>query len=483
MRLVPIASMAVMAGCLGQVTGRAFDSLGPLAGAVLAGGAGLAAGLTAAVRPEGPAGVTWRRLEILAYPIVAVLVVGIANGETRLEPTVVAIGMVFLVRTLVEATVADLAMMDRFLDDRPIGAPPDRIRLRMLGVGLFLASVAGYTLGVDAGFTDLDRPAVGGRLVAVVVWFAIGIAGVGAVSRRSRQRAWDVNGVEVSDRLSDRWTAGVAGAIVLVVAVTIGAPFVTGQLSAVPARVISETDGLDRFVTRALELLSRDVNTDESDRPDFDDENRGSPTDAFEPQTQNRPAWIGDAVLTAIIATVFLWAIRAGRNARFRRGARPAGSGGWQEFKTLLAGIMSELRAVFAGLLAWLRGVGRSRRVPTVRMGGREKPTGHVPSRRWSPTDPVERRIARAFAEVADLEPVQPGETPAEVAHRVGDRTDADGARIVLGGYLRARYSPHRVEEEVATDVEAAARTVTSAADHRPEPLGNSDPGADPLDG
>ena len=82
----------------------------------------------------------------------------------------------------------------------------------------------------------------------------------------------------------------------------------------------------------------------------------------------------------------------------------------------------------------------------------------------WSPADQIERRIARSFAAIADLEAPKPGETPAEVARSVGGRTDPTGAAAVLAGYLRARYSPEQVEDATADRVEQAAQRVTEAA-------------------
>jgi hypothetical protein len=65
---------------------------------------------------------------------------------------------------------------------------------------------------------------------------------------------------------------------------------------------------------------------------------------------------------------------------------------------------------------------------------------------------------------MADLETPARGETPTEVARAVGSRTDAAGASTVLGGYLRARYSPEQVEDATADRVEQAARRVAEAA-------------------
>lgn len=462
MKAVPIILMAVMTACLGQILGGAYGEIGPVVGLVLGALAGLAAATIAMIRPVGDAGVTWKRIELVTFPLAAVVILALSGTVATLVSVVAAVAIVAIVRLVVESTVGDLAMIERILDDRPIGAPPDRVRLRVLAVGVFMAAVGGYTLGTEAGFSDLARPAVGGVLMPVVVWFGLGIVGVGAVARRARQRAWGVNGVAVDDSLSDRWVGGIAATATLVVAVSLVTPFVTGQVSAAPAQVISETDGLDRFVTQALEWLSRDVDTEQSDRAAPDDGNEGSLTDAFEPSSRQRPEWLGDVLLAGFIATVFVWAVKLGRNARFDRGGRPLGAGGWDGFRSILSGLFGELRALVSGLVRWLRRLGGRR--PSIASRSGEPVDAEAGPRRWSPGDALERRIARSFAEVADLEPSRPGETPAEVARTVGGRTDPDGARVVLGGYLRARYSHRPVGEDLAAEVEAAARRVKDAA-------------------
>ena len=463
MSAASILVIAAMAGCYGQVIGSAFGGVGASSGVVLGVLTGLAAGTIATVRPPDPAGLTWRRIEFFTFPIAGIGVLASTGGTIAILPVLVTLGTVVILRTLIDSTVGDLTMMERMLDDRPAGAPPDRMRLRMLGVGLFLASVDGYTIGVEAGFTDLARPAAGGQMIAVVIWFGLGIAAIGAVSRRARQQAWRVNGVRVNAALSDRWAAGVAAVAVLVGFLAVVTPALTGQFSAAPAQAISETDGLNRFVTRALELLSRDAGSADRDRPDSDDEDRTSLIDSIEPGRSNPPEWIGDAVLAAIIATVFVWAVKAGRRAHLARGGRPTGAGGWDGVKALLAALVRELMVLLRGALRLLRLARPSHRSSPDGESVRRSADIRSKSRGWLPADSTERRIARSFATVAELEPPRRGETPAEVAARVGERTDRAGADTVLGGYLRARYSPEHMQNVTAERVEEAARRVREA--------------------
>lgn len=459
-----ILVMTAMAGCFGQIVGRAFDEIGAITGLVLGVLTGLAAAVIAAVRPPDPAGLTWRRIEFLAFPLVGLFVLASTGGVVGVLSTVVTLVIVVAVRTLVESTAGDLGMMERMLDDRPTGAPADRMRLRMLGVGLALASVAGYTIGVEAGFTDLARPAVGGQMIGVVLWFGLGIVSIGAVSRQARQRAWRVNGVEVSDGLADRWAVGVAGAALLVVLAAVIVPIATGQVTALPAQAIAETDGLNRFVTRALELLSRDTGANEGVRSGADDENTNALIESFETDREDGPDWVGYLLLAGVIGTIFVWAIRAGRNARFAPGGSPVGAGSWSGVKALLAALGRELKALFVAFVRLLGGVRWRRPIahgrPGVVAAVDDVPVGS----RWSPADPTERRIARSFAAMAALEAPRPGETPAEVARTVGRRTDPAGAATVLGAYLRARYSPERVEAATADSVEQASRRIIERA-------------------
>ena len=468
-----ILVVTAMAACFGQIVGRAFDEVGAVTGLFLGLLTGLAAGLIAAVRPPDPAGLTWRRIEFFVFPIAGLVVLALMHSTVGILATVITLLIVVTVRMLIESTAGDLATMERMLDDRPTGAPADRLRLRMLGVGLLLASVAGYTIGVEAGFTDLARPAVGGQMVGVVVWFGLGIVSIGAVSRSARQRAWRVNAVEVSDGLADRWAVGVAGAALLVVVVAIVVPIVTGQLSAVPAQAISGTDGLNRFVTRALELLSRDTGANEDTETGGDDDNVTALIESLEGTRGDGPDWVGYLLLAAVIGTIFVWAIRAGRNARFDPGGSPVGSGGWRAVKMVFAAVGRELKALFAALLRLFGAIRWRRPSGPVGRGPIQTVTDEPARRRWSPTDSIERRIARSFATMADLEAPRPGETPTEVARSVGDRTDPAGAATVLGGYLRARYSPDQVQDTTADRVEEAVRRVTESA-QRPD-LADSD--------
>lgn len=468
MNAASILIMTAMAACFGQVIGRAVDEVGAVAGLTIGALTGVAAATIAGVRPPDPAGITWRRIEFLAFPIVGIALLGVSGRAIGVLSTVVTLVVVFTVRTLIESTAGDLATLDRVLDDRPTGAPPDRMRLRMLGVGLFLSSVAGYTAGVAAGFTDLARSAVGGQMLAVIVWFGLGIPSIGAVSRRARERAWRVNDVEVADGVGQRWAAGVAGAALVVVATAVIVPALTGRISAVPAQAIARTDGLNRFVTRALELLSRDTGNDGGSRSRVDNENTTALTDALERTAGDSPDWIGYLLLAAVIGTIFVWAMRAGRNARFAQGAPPVGAGAWSGVKALVAALGRELKALIVGLVGLLKAVRwRNRRAPA-RIGTSRavrEPSARVG---WAPADPNERRIARSFATMVGLEAPRRGETPAEVARSVGAWTDATGAETVLGGYLRARYSPEDVETATADGVERAARRVVEAA-NRPD--------------
>jgi hypothetical protein len=239
-------------------------------------------------------------------------------------------------------------------------------------------------------------------------------------------------------------------------------------MSAAPAQAISETDGLNRFVTRALELLSRGTGANENTRPRAENEDNAGFIDSLEATRGDSPGWVGYLLLASVIGTIFLWAIRAGRRARFDHGGSPIGAGGWRGLKALLAALGRELSALVRALVRLLGALRwRRPRAPGARPW--VSPASDEPvRRRWSPADPAERRIARSFADVAELEAPRRGETPAEVTQSVGNRTDPAGAATVLGGYLQARYSPEPVEDATADRVERAARRVTDAA-QRPD--------------
>lgn len=467
MAALAIPLMVVMASSAGWVAGGAITGFGAARGAILAASIALLSGLSAAVRPRGTESATWSRVEFLSMVLIAI---GAASAGGARTPARVAfaLGLAVAIRVLVGATTADLAMMDRVADDRPVGAPPDRIRLRVLGFGVLLTTIAAYASANNAGFADLGRRAVGGQFWAVAIWFGCGIVGVGVVSLHARQAAWDRNGVKVDRDVGQRWVVGVVSTALVVLGVILATPIVSGQLTAVPAQAINQTDGLDRFVTNMLELLSRDGGSAEAQDRTDDQELRDAIGSNLERDLPDRPAWVGEVMLTAIIATIFVWAVRLGRGARVTRTQSNVSMGVWAMVRALASDFGAGLSKLVVGLLAWFRSLGRHRSHAADRHMNSAPADSAWRRSRWTPRGIPERRVARAFAALVRPEKAQPGETPTEVAQRIGRRTDPAASGVVLSAYLDARYSAVEILGGRADDVEIALERVERMQeDHR----------------
>ena len=461
MRPLAIPVMVVMASSAGWVAGGALAGFGAVRGALVAGSVALLTGLSAALRSVGDESTTWSRVELLSVLLIAV---GAASTGITRTPARVAFALILAVaiRLLVGATSADLAMMDRVADDRPVGAPPDRMRLRVLGFGVLLATMAAYGSANDAGLADLSRRAVGGQFWAVAIWFAFGIVGVGLVSLYARRATWDRNEVRVDGRVGQQWITGVVATALIVLGVIVATPIVSGQLTAVPAQVISRTDGLDRFVTNMMELLSRDGGSSESENQTGDQEIRDALGSDLERNLPDRPAWVGEVVLTAIIATIFVWAVRLGNGARVARAQSNASTDVWSMVRAFASDFRSGVAKLFAGFIAWLRSLGARRIRDSGESVGSAAPASHWFRASWTPRGAPERRIAKVFATLVSREHPRPGETPTEVAQRIGSRTDPAASAVVLSAYLDARYSPVEVSP---TQAERAERALDRVVD------------------
>ncbi len=329
--------------------------------------------------------------------------------------------------------------------------------------------MAAYGSANDAGLADLSRRAVGGQFWAVAIWFGFGIVGVGLVSLYARRATWDRNGVRVDGGVGRQWIAGVVATALIVLGVIVATPIVSGQLTAVPAQVISKTDGLDRFVTNMMEMLSRDGGSGESENRTGDQDVRDALGSDLERDLPDRPAWVGEVVLTAIIATIFVWAIRLGNGARVARAQSNVSMDVWSMVRAFASELRAGVAKLVVGFIAWLRSLG-ARRIRDSG-GGVESaaPAFHWLQTSWTPQGAPERRIAKAFAALVRRERAQAGETPTEVAQRIGSRTDPEASGVVLSAYLDARYSSDDVSSKRADDAESALERIERMQEDRPE--------------
>lgn len=463
MRLGAILIASTMAGLLGWGVGGAMDGVSPWMAAVIA---TLVASTTSAVsilRPPGQEGTGWRRVEIVGVVAGSAALQVASDGSERI-PLVAVVVMALVVRSVADSTMIDVDLVDRVTDDRVGAGPVRRIRTRVLGLGAVLAGMAGFAEASRVGLLDLDRGASRGVLFSLVLWYGLGMGGVGAIGLRARRWRWDRDGYEVEREVSDRWIAGITVFAVAVMMIGAATPLVTGGASALPAQGIANAGGLGRWVSDQLDRLG-DTQA-ESSGPAAGESEPSEPAQDAELGEGDPPDWLGDAVVVALIGSVFLWAIRAGRRAVAAVPPSSGASPGWRDLVSILRSMLAELWGLMARVAGFFRRLATGGRA-TVPDGadGRVGDPGRVAGR-WTSEDSSRRRAARAFARVAELVDPRPGETPTDVADGFGDDPGGD-ARTVVDTYRRARYSRHPIPPD---SVERAERAADAVVEHRTDP-------------
>lgn len=463
MRVGATLVTSIMAGLLGWGVGRVIDGVSPGAAGAIATLVALATSAVSLVRPPGQEGTAWRRTEIVVI-VIGSAAIQIASGGPEQTPLVAVVAMALLVRSVSDSTMIDVDLVDRVTDDRVGAGPVRRIRNRVLVFGALLAGMAGFAEASQVGLFDLDRRASGALLISLVLWYGLGMAGVGAVSLRARRWRWDRDGYEVATDVPDRWIAGIAVFAAAVMMIGVATPLVSGGASALPAHGIANAGGLGRWVSDQLDRLGDTVAeptgsaTGESEAAD--------PRLDAELGAGDPPDWLGDAVVIALIGSVFLWAIRAGKRAvagvEPSRGASPT----WRDLVAIVRSMLSELRGLLARVAGFFRRLVAAGRAE-VSVGSDDRVmVDSGAGVRWTSEDSARRRAARAFARVADLVDPRPGETPTDVAN--GLRGDRSGeARTVVDTYRRARYSRHPIPLD---SVERAERAADAVVEHRTGP-------------
>lgn len=456
---------STMAGLLGWGVGRVIDGVSPWTGGAIATLVALGTSAVTLVRPPGEAGTAWRRAEIVGVAIGAAAL-QIASGGADRAPLVAVVVMALVVRSVSDSTMVDVDLVDRVTDDRVGAGPVRRIRNRVVVFGALLAAMAGFAEASRVGLFDLDRGASTGLLIPLVLWYGLGMVGVGAVSLRARRWRWDRDGYEVAPEVSDRWIAGIAMFAATVMVIGVATPLVSGGASALPAQGIANAGGVGRWVSDQLDRLG-----------DTQAEPTGSDTgesEAADPGVEaglgagDPPEWLGDAVVVALVGSIFLWAIRAGRRAV--AGGPPSGAASltWRDLFAIVRSMLGELLGLLARVAGFFhRLVAAGRGEVSVGSGDRVTDIRGV-GVRWTSEDSARLRAARAFARVADLVDPRPGETPTDVADGLaGDRSGE--ARTVVDTYRRARYSQHPIPPD---SVERAERAADAVVEHRTGPHG-----------
>lgn len=451
--------VSLLGGILGHAVGGVSSSLSPGRGALI----GVVAAVVSAVIgfTGDEASERFARVEMLMVALAAVAVVVSSGATDRTFPVVIGVGLALLVRSLVRGTVRDISMLTRVTDD-PVGSGPiDRLRTRVLAIGIGLAVIVGYSVGSGAGLADLGRGAVRGTLVTIVIWFVLGIGGVGTLARRAREWHWTHDQVEVDPDVSNRWIAGVIGTMILIATVMVVVPYVTSDASAFPGRAAAGAGGFGNWIADGLDRLG---NLGGGDRPDIGGEEGGGarPAEALIEELPDRPDWVGDAALMLLLGGFLAWIIHIARRRRLAAGALSSSPAPWGVLRDLIHLMIIDIRKLIVSLLTWLRGLrfGRGDRSESSGVGLGAS-TGRA-ANRWTSADPLRQRIGRAFARAVALEPPVAGETPGEVGARLGRRSEPEAAEQIVDGYLVARYSEHLVDADTVKRVEDAVETLTA---------------------
>ncbi|HVR33583.1 MAG TPA: DUF4129 domain-containing protein [Acidimicrobiia bacterium] len=451
---------AVTLGLLAALAGVSVASASPATRGWLVGGMAAAIAVGTGVLPDrvdaagtNPEAVrVWRRIELVAIPG-GVLILQVLTGSVHAVEFAVAAAVGFTVWALVNATLTDVDAIDRAIELTDGMTPVQRLRIRMMAVGLVSVWCAAVgAVGVD-GLVDLARGAAPTWSLAPFAYFVVGLVAVGLAARRAEQHRWRRDGVDVDAVVAGRWARSVfvtVGAIG-VVAFLIG--LVPTGVTTVAVRALGLTGPFGDWVAaravgirNALDTPSAPSDSPEVVQPPVPD--LASPEPA--------PQWVGDVALWALLALVFGFVVMAARNRR-------AGvSGGEPANRLGVRGVVRLIWLVLVDLVASAWKVIR-------RILGRRARAGEVPDtaggggtpaalRVWDPPDPIRRRIAAAYRRAIGVvstthDPPRGPETPREFSARVADRRLGRVTEV----FEEARYSDHTLTDSDATAAETAA--------------------------
>ena len=444
---------------LGALAGASIAAVsGSTRGWLVAAVAGAVAFEVASVRArmeedaEAGAVRAWRRFELLAIPVL-VLSLQLASG------TGIVLGLEFglavvvgwTVWALVNATLVDLDAIDRAIDETDGMSPLQRIRLRLVGVGVLAVACAAFgTVGLD-GVLDLGRPAAASVTVAPFGYFVVGIAGLGMAARFAESRRWARDRVAVDAGVDRRWANVVVATVVCVGAVAFVISSAPSGLSALPVRGLLASGRLGAWLGdrtgRMREALGGAEPVEDS---------LPSAESALSPgaiAADPVAPWLGDVALWGFIALIFGFAIVAGRRRR-ERPARGEGVG----FAVVLRQVFATIADLVMGVWSALRRLLRRGRQASRGSGGAQGSPAAARRHRWSPDDPVRRRVAAAYWHSVGIvsawgSPPRRPETPREFARRVED----ERFHRVTALFEEARYSDHILPAVAATTAETAA--------------------------
>lgn len=396
-------------------------------------------------------------LAVVAIPVGFYAIGSIAGAldESSLLAGVIAAFAVWLVGAI---TITDIEAVTEPTDlVEGVSGALGRITTRLLAVGMVLtvAIVAGH--GGLAPVTSA-RPIQAALVVPFLLYWALGLGGLASLNRSRLLARWKRDRSKIDDDLGDRWRSAsalwVGAAVVLFILwLWIGrAPLGGGHTIAAA--------GLRGVADMIRRMLGSDVPTATQSGPSQTTVITPPPPSEVNPVTPP-PDWF-DLFLFLIAGTVFAFAFVV-----FRRRIRGRGPSG-----TLVLG--SVLRAIGAALWGFAKELGRLFksffRTRATRDAARDRRsrsgTGSTP--KWSPDDPLRRRVAgeyRAFLTAARqrLGPIPGTETPSELARRIETAERGGPALGVLTGiYELARFSLQPLDESVVRQAQEARAEIVS---------------------
>ena len=405
---------------------------------------------------DGAVARAWRRLELSAIPLVAAALqltsgTGIVLGAEYAIAVIVG-GTVW---GLVNATLVDLDAIDRAIDDTDGMSPLQRIRLRLVAVGVAAVGCAALgAVGLD-GMLDLTRPAATRWSLAPLWYFVVGLTALGMTARFAESRRWARDRVTVDETVGRRWASFVVATMATIGALALAVSLAPTGLSAVPIRGLLETGRIGSWLGDRTDQMRTGLDAD----PVQDPPSPGASAPTPEAFATDPPApWLGDVALWGFIALIFGFAIVAGRRRRDR--SEPVDRVALSSFLLQVFETMADLVAgVWSALRRLLR---RVRRGSESAVDTAAPPSGQ-PRPQWSPPDPVRRRVAAAYWHAVEIVSARGShrsrpDTPREFAQRVADtRFDR-----VTALFEEARYSDHILPATSATTAETVARELDS---------------------
>ncbi len=463
----PAFLLTVLGGISGWVLGSATGAR-PWFVAMVA--AVVAFEATSAAEVEASRLRSWRRAEILmlVVGVKALHLLTIPRATASEEIAAFPLGLLDVesvtgwvvglsVWLLVVATVSDLNQIGTGVERGEEVPALDRLRYRLMTTTVLLVAAAAFGAVGVLGLLDLERSGRRGVFWAVVVFFGIGLLGLGRAGFSNAAGRWEREGVLVEGPVRSRWLASGALVVLLVVTAGVVTSAAGSGLSGLPAVGVSRMGPVGDWLVGALDRLGGG-----EARPTGEGGGLVPPLQPREAAEGEPGSFIGELFILAVLATSVAVALRAGGGSRTRRLAVGRGGGAlWRLVLAMARGLTAMVTSIVRAMWTLLQAVFRIRR-----RGGQpersKRRAGNGISTAWNPEDPLRRRVANAYrrfvggARTAGFTR-RPVDTPREFAERVGGSKPVE---TITSSYEEARYSRH---ELAAADAERAEQAAAAA--------------------